>query len=67
MELHEFNQVVILLTAPAAEGLTLVRHWGGLTRNSSWCTGSYLCQKDGVHALRGPKEHIYERKVATEE
>lgn len=34
MKLHVFN-LVMLMTAPAAKGLTLMRHWRDCTGNSS--------------------------------
>lgn len=46
MELHEFH-LVILLTAPAAEGPTLMRHWEALTGNSGKYTGPICVIRTG--------------------
>lgn len=52
MKIHEVN-LVMYLAVPGAEGLTIVRRGGGVPGGSSECTGSCLCRKNGVHALKG--------------
>lgn len=66
MKLHEFN-LVMLLTAPAAEDLTLMGRWGGRPGDSSQCTCSVCVTNTGFLAGGGGRmKHTYDRKVERE-
>lgn len=57
--------LVLLLTAPAAESISPVRCVRGHTSNRSLYTGPYLCQKDQFHGLWRPQKMCVGEKVTS--